>query len=325
MKLSSEECLVLAASAGDARMRLDQFLAAKVPQYSRSLLGKFIKSGAITTHEGRRLKPAQLLTGTEVLHLVVPPKTPSNMKAENIALDIVYSDEHLAVINKHAGLIIHPGAGAYEGTLCNALLYHFPDMVVGNVQRPGIVHRLDKDTSGLIVIAKTETAHRHLSEQFKNRSVKKIYRVFCFGEFLETKFDLKTGHARHLRNRLRFSTKLSQESCNGQNVRFAHTSFRVEKNSFGLAMLTAELHTGRTHQIRAHLADIDHPLLGDDLYGGKRALSARVPDDLRGAIDELKGQALHAETLGFTHPISKEPLHFTSKLPPHLARISSSF
>ena len=244
------------------------------------------------------------------------------MKAENIALPIIFSDEHIAVVNKPAGLITHPGAGVHNGTLCNALLYHFPGMVVGNAERPGIVHRLDKDTSGVMVVAKTEEAHRHLSEQFKDRRVEKIYRALCYGEFVETAFELKTGHARHQHNRLRFSTKISLEKCHGSHVRIAHTSFFVEKSQFGLSMLTAILHTGRTHQIRAHLADIDHPLLGDEIYGGKRVISGRVPEDLRAAIGELKGQALHAEVLRFFHPKYGEKLSFTVEPPEPFLRVA---
>jgi 23S rRNA pseudouridine1911/1915/1917 synthase len=325
VKQNSERHLVIAASPSDARVRVDQFLVAKMPQYSRSLITKFIRQGAITTGDGMLVKPAHVVMGGELFHFILPAKTAATMQAEEIPLAIVYSDDHIAVINKPSGLVVHPGAGVQSHTLCNALLHHFPGMSIGNVERPGIVHRLDKDTSGIMVIAKTEQAHRHLSAQFKDRRVEKSYRALCFGEFAATSFDLKTGHARHHHNRLRFSTKLSLEKLNGMNVRLAHTSFRVEKCRFGMSLLTATLHTGRTHQIRAHLADIDHPLLGDDLYGGKRIISERVPEDLRNAIDALQGQALHAETLIFCHPKTLEQLSFTAELPAAFARITEFF
>lgn len=307
--------LEITASIDDAHKRVDQFLVLKMPAYSRSLIGKFIKAGAVTTRDGNRIKASQIIAGNEHFVVAVPRPEAASMKAQNIALDIVYSDDHLAVINKPAGLVIHPGAGVSDGTLCNALLYYFPGMTIGNIERPGIVHRLDKDTSGLIVIAKTEAAHRILSADFKERRVEKAYRMFCHGVPRATSFELKTGHARHPHYRLRFTTKISVDRCRGAEVRFAHTSFTVVAKAFGVAELKAVLHTGRTHQIRAHLADIDLPLLGDDLYGGKRALPSRMPDVMRAAIENLRGQALHAETLAFTHPITKEQLSFTAALP----------
>jgi 23S rRNA pseudouridine1911/1915/1917 synthase len=325
MKSDNAPRLIITASIEDARVRVDQFLAAKMPHLSRSLISKFIKLGSITTHDGLAIKPSQLVVGSEQFYFTQPARTTSAMKAEPIPLPIIFSDEHIAVVDKPAGLVTHPGAGVNNGTLCNALLYHFPGMTVGNVERPGIVHRLDKDTSGLIVIAKTEEAHRNLSEQFKDRRVEKMYRALCHGEFDETRFELKTGHARHHHHRLKFSTKLSLEKCDGAHVRLAHTSFRVEKSRYGFTMLIAHLHTGRTHQIRAHLADRDHPLLGDELYGGKRVISAQVPEGLRLAIGALHGQALHAEALHFYHPKTGEHLKFTVEPPEHFLRVVRFF
>lgn len=317
--------VIITACADHARMRVDQFLVMQLPDYSRSLIAKFLKAGAITTRDGLDVKASQLINGTEEFIFARPTPTISGMLAQPLPLDIIYSDDHIAVINKPSGMITHPGAGVKDGTLCNALLHYFPGMAIGNALRPGIIHRLDKDTSGLIVVAKTEMAHRILSEDFKERRVKKNYRILCHGTFIEQAFMLKTGHARHPHHRLRFTTKIPLDKCHGQNVRMAHTDFVVVKNYLGIALLTAQIHTGRTHQIRAHLADIDHPILGDEIYGGKRALPSRAPEILRASVAELKGQALHAERLSFAHPITKEALNFFVPPPKDFSRVERIF
>lgn len=307
------------ARAQDKSERVDQFLTKMLPDHSRSSIAKLIKAGAVTRN-GVSIRPSQLVTGNEIFTVAVPKKPSCYMEAQDLPLDILYSDEHCAVVNKPAGMVAHPGAGVKDGTLCNALLFHFPELNLGNMERPGIVHRLDKETSGLLVIAKTESALRKLSEAFKERRVSKTYLAFAFGEFSESSFELKTGHIRHPHNRLKFFTKVLASPT----VRFAHTSFTVLQSRFGMALLNANLHTGRTHQIRAHLADIDHPLLGDALYGGARSMN-KAPEELKMAIAALNGQALHAESLAFPHPASGEVLYFTAPLPPHLERIAHFF
>lgn len=302
-------------------MRLDAFLALSLGQ-SRAQATKLIKDGMVLT-QGRCLKPSYAVQTADTFCIEQPTKKPSSMIAENIALDILWSDEHIAVINKPQGMVVHPGAGVFQGTLCNALMYHFPDMTIGNTERPGIVHRLDKDTSGVMVVAKTQTAHQILSEDFKERRVKKIYRAFCHGVFRKNALSLITGHKRHPHNRLRFSTKLEPPTKASCGVRLAHTDFVVKKQAFGIVELECILHTGRTHQIRAHLADIGHPLVADVLYGGVRTLSATLPHDLVELVQHLPGQALHAEALHFVHPLSREPLVFTAPLPHALATLSA--
>jgi 23S rRNA pseudouridine1911/1915/1917 synthase len=270
------------ASLYDAGMRTDAFLAKKLT-LSRAQISTLIKAGHVMA-SGKIIKPSQLVLGKETFLVVFPKKEGGKLSAQAIPLDVLFSDAHLIIINKPVGLVVHPGAGAKDNTLCNALLFHFPDMEVGNTERPGIVHRLDKGTSGIMVIAKTHMVHQKLGDDFKHRRIKKIYRAFCFGEIVETKFDLVTGHMRHPYNRLKFFTKIAAPKIPSANVRLAHTSFEVVSKAYGISQLKAILHTGRTHQIRAHLSDNDHPLLGDELYGGKRLLSKLVPDNLAHAI-----------------------------------------
>lgn len=305
----------------DQGMRLDAFLAMALGQ-SRAQVSKLIKDGMVLI-QGRCTKPSYAVQPADAFSIEHPQKKPSSMIAENIALDILWSDEHIAVINKPRGMVVHPGAGVAHGTLCHALLYHFPEMTIGNTERPGIVHRLDRDTSGVMVVAKTQTAHQILSEDFKQRRVKKIYRAFCHGVFRKNAISLITGHKRHPHNRLRFSTKLAPPTKASFGVRLAHTDFVVKKQAFGISELECILHTGRTHQIRAHLADIGHPLVADVLYGGVRNLSATYPHDLVELVHHLPGQALHAEALHLVHPISQEPLVFTAPLPKALAALSA--
>lgn len=304
----------------DAGLRLDSCLAAKLQGYSRSEIARYIKMGFIRV-DGQQVKPSLSLVGNEEVSFFKPDIKPASLSPKNIPLDILYSDDAIAVINKQAGLVVHPGAGVND-TLCHALLYYFPDMMICDEKRPGIVHRLDKDTSGAMVIAKTKEAHQFLSTEFKSRCVKKIYRAWCWGNIEFDKMEFKTGHVRHPHNPLKFFTGLSVPKAPNPAVRFAHTSIAVERRSKDLSEILATLHTGRTHQIRAHMADNGHPLLGDQLYGGKRTMPKDFDEELKQAILELNGQALHAEHLSFIHPITKEPMAFDAPLPAHLRTIA---
>lgn len=311
----------IAATIEDKGQRFDQFLTKQLA-IPRAQVGKLIKSCAILCDE-KPIKASQLILGHEIF-AVTPPETVQLLVPENIALDILYSDDDIAVINKPVGLVVHPGAGIKTGTLCHALLYHFPKLLEAGGDRPGIVHRLDKDTSGVMVVAKNAQALAKLSEDFKERRVKKTYRTLAWGEIKEFCFELKTGHARHATNRLRFTTKLSVPEVPTPHVRMAHTSFKVLKRGFGLTELSAIIHTGRTHQIRAHLSDIDHPLVGDALYNGKREISGKVSPKLKEALLSFKAQALHSERLEFNHPKTNEPMSFSAPIPDILARASEN-
>ncbi|MCA9507104.1 MAG: RluA family pseudouridine synthase [Myxococcales bacterium] len=306
----------------DAGMRVDVFLSAQCPDFSRAQIGQFIKDGLVTINN-RSIKASYKLMGGEPVCMMPPPPEISHIEPQALPLDILYSDDEIAVINKPKGLVVHPGAGVKTGTLCHALLYHFPSMMAHNQERPGIVHRLDKDTSGVIVIAKTPHALRILSQDFKDRAVNKFYRAFAYGEMQSTRFDLKTGHARHPHNRLRFFTRLPVPKIASSNVRMAHSAFEVQAQKHGVCSLKVKLYTGRTHQIRAHLADMNHPLLGDHLYGGARSLNKLAPIELVKAIDLLCGQALHAETIEFSHPKTRKLMSFTAPLPSQLMAIEN--
>lgn len=308
------------ANTNDKGQRVDAFLATKLENHSRAQVAHLIKDGLVSIGD-RPVKASYKITGTEIFHVHSRARVPSSMKPENIALDILFSDDQIAIINKPVGLVVHPGAGIKTGTLCHALLYHFPEMALGNQERPGIVHRLDKDTSGVMVVAKSGKSLQVLSQDFKDRKVHKIYRAFAFGELDEERFELITGHARHPHNRLRFFTGLPVPAASSHHVRLAHSAFLVEKRRYGISSLKVTLHTGRTHQIRSHLADINHPLLGDHLYGGNRALSKNVPPALVEAIAQLQGQALHAETIEFPHPKTREMMSFSAPLPKELTSI----
>jgi 23S rRNA pseudouridine1911/1915/1917 synthase len=310
------EPLFINTKSTDAGLRLDSFLASRLPDFSRSQINKIIKSSLVSINN-QVLKSSYKLLGHGVICVQLPAAQESELEAINLSLDIIFCDDDIAVINKRAGMIVHPGAGVREHTLVNGLLYEFPKMEVGGVIRPGIVHRLDKDTSGLIVVALTHKAHEGLSSAFKNREVIKIYRAFCYGE-PEPSFELKTGHMRHPFNKLKFFTALPPPLCASSKVRMAHSSFKRLKSACGISELKAHIFTGRTHQIRAHLADNNYPLLGDSLYGGTRALKKEMPSELKEAINNLSGQALHAEHLSFAHPITKKLLNFIAPLPPKL-------
>lgn len=312
---------IIKVSPENTGSRLDVFLASAVSGQSRAQITKLIKMGLV---KGPfiTLKPSQLVSCGENYQIEIPKLVNTSLTPQEIPLEILFSDEHIAVINKPQGLVVHPGAGVYENTLCHALLHYFPDMEIGNAQRPGIVHRLDKDTSGVMVIAKHQRAHQILSDAFKARCVKKIYRAFCHGLVEKKSFELITGHVRHPYNRLRFFTGLAAPKSVGGNVRLAHSSFVVCKTAAHITELLVLIKTGRTHQIRAHLSDIGHPLLGDVVYGGKKELLKSTPLALSEAVTNLNGQALHAESLEFSHPITKELMTFTAPLPQNLSVIS---
>jgi 23S rRNA pseudouridine1911/1915/1917 synthase len=323
--MTGEEALIrICAETTDAGSRLDLFLTKKLPPFSRAQIAKLIKGGHVTAKEAP-IKAAQLILGHENFWISLPKKELGGIIPKLLPLEIVFSDEHIAVINKPSGLAVHPGAGIQTDTLCNALLYHFPDIHIGHTLRPGIVHRLDKDTSGLMVVAKNDVAHRILSDDFKHHRIKKRYRAFCFGEIDLDRFSLITGHVRHPYNRLRFFTGIPVPKKPTKNLRLAHTDIEVLRRRFGMSEVCAYLHTGRTHQIRAHLADRGYPLLGDKLYGGRRSLSPTIPQELHLAIASLKGQALHAEGLEFKHPLTKSSLDFNVPLPKDLALLSHIF
>ena len=236
----------------------------------------------------------------------IPPPEPVDHAPENIPLDFLYQDEDLAVINKPAGMVVHPAPGNYTGTLVNALLFHCPDIgqINGDI-RPGIVHRLDKDTSGVMVVAKNSVTHEHLSGQFKERSIKKEYLAIVHGRMADDSGSISLPIGRHPTQRKKMST-LSRVG------RSAETLWRVETQYEGFTLLRLDLKTGRTHQIRVHCSAIHHPVVGDPLYGGRRwsAIPGSVSDKVRHLLKGVKRQMLHARQLTLRHPTSGESLTF---------------
>ena len=321
MTSSSPQILETAAPAG----RLDRALAQAFPQMSRSRFQSLIAEGMVTVEGAVATDGGRKLKGGEALRVTVPPAAPAEPQAETIELAIVYEDAHLIVIDKPAGLVVHPGAGHQIGTLVNALIAHCGDSLsgIGGVKRPGIVHRLDKDTSGLLVVAKTDTAHHGLSEQFaahgRDGRLKRAYLALVWGAPERHHGTVSAGLGRSSANRQKMAVSSSKAA------REAITHYEVLKR-FGkppvASLLRCELETGRTHQIRMHMAHIGHPLLGDATYGaGFKASRSTLPEVARNSLKLLNRQALHATILGFEHPVTGKPLYFESPAPADLANL----
>ncbi|HKG61993.1 MAG TPA: RluA family pseudouridine synthase [Pyrinomonadaceae bacterium] len=287
-----------------AGTRLDTHLASQIEGWSRARLQRLIENEDVLVN-GKTAKPSyKLREGDEIeVELVASPI--DIFTPENIPLDIVYEDETLVVVNKPAGLVVHPAAGAPSGTLANALAYHFQKLP-GTGVRPGIVHRLDRDTSGLLVVAKTDAALENLSDQFRDRSVYKSYVALVHGRVLSNSGKIEQPLARDPSNRTRMAVVRAG--------RYALTLYRVRRAFDRFTLLDVELKTGRTHQIRVHLAWLKHPVVADETYGGGRDNTIRDPR-LRARIRGLNRHFLHAEKLGFKHPATGEFVKFESALP----------
>src|SRR5215813_8671000 len=287
--------------------RLDAYLASQFEGWSRARLKRLIENEDVLVN-GKIAKPSYKLRAQDEIEVeLVAPETDS-FAPENIPLDIVYEDETLAVVNKPAGLVVHPAAGTPSGTLANALAYHFQKLP-GTGVRPGIVHRLDRDTSGLLVVAKTDAALENLADQFRDRSVYKSYVALVHGRVLSSSGKIDQPLARDPSNRTRMAVVRA-----GRN---ALTLYRVRRAFDRFTLLDVELKTGRTHQIRVHLAWMKHPVVGDETYGGGRDNTIQDPR-LRAGIRALNRHFLHAEKLGFKHPATGEFVKFESSLPPEL-------
>ncbi len=291
--------------------RLDQVLATLVPQQSRSQLQRLIKDGRVSVDSRPQVKVSTPVQAGQTIDLDIPPPEPTTTPPQDLPLDIVYEDEDLLVINKAAGMVVHPAAGHGEGTLVNALLHHVQDLSgIGGEQRPGIVHRLDRGTSGLMVIAKNNETHEALSRQFHDREVEKEYIALIWGV-------LRAGHriedpiGRDPMHRKKMTTKRAVRA------RTAVTRITWAEHFPGLALVGVAIATGRTHQIRVHLSSIGHPVVGDALYGG---IHRRVPLELR-AVQKLDRPFLHAAKLAFTHPRDGRAMKFESPLPEDLVKV----
>jgi 23S rRNA pseudouridine1911/1915/1917 synthase len=292
-----------------AGQRLDAFLATQLPVLSRSALQRLIEEGQVLV-DGRQPRCSFKLEGSEQVLVTVPPPIPTTPQAESIPLAVVYEDRDLIVVEKPAGMTVHPGAGVASGTLVNALLAHCSDLSgVGGELRPGIVHRLDKGTSGLLVAAKHDIAHRGLAEQFAAHSIKRLYWALIYGSPAEETGKISGIIGRHPTERLR----LSGTARHGKP---AVTNWRVLERFGTASLVQLRLETGRTHQIRVHLSEAGMPLLGDPLYPDGGRFNNLKDTRLKGVIAHLGRQALHARVLGFVHPVSGQYLEFQSEPPP---------
>lgn len=309
------------AAAADAGGRLDRLLAAALPQFSRSRLKALIEEGRVRCAGATIAEPAYRVKLGQRFAIFIPEALPATPVAQSIALSVVYEDEDVIVIDKPAGMVVHPAPGSAEGTLVNALLAHCGASLagIGGVRRPGIVHRLDKDTSGLMVVAKTEAAHAALTRQFAARTVERAYDAVVWGVPRPAEGEIEGNIGRSPRNRKKMAVL-------AHGGRPALTRYRVIRR-FGPAtakgaspaasLVECRLATGRTHQIRVHMAHRGHPVIGDSVYGGgiTGARRSAVGADACEAIRRLGRQALHARTLGFSHPRTGETLRFESALP----------
>lgn len=284
-------------------LRLDVVAAELFPTYSRSRLSEWIKSGKLLL-DGAQVRPRDTVFGGQQLSLDVELETQTLAEPEDIALDVLYEDEHLLVINKPVGLVVHPGAGNHSGTLVNALMFRYPE--AAQLVRAGIVHRLDKDTSGVMVIARTIEAQTALVEQLSARDVHRQYVAVVAGSLVAggtADFPID----RHPRDRLKMGVR--------EDGKEAITHYRLRERFRAHTVLECRLETGRTHQIRVHMAHLKQPIIGDQLYGGSLKLPRGATEELVAALRGFKRQALHAEVLEFSHPVTGEPVRCTAPLP----------
>lgn len=296
----------------EAGERLDAYLAARINDWSRSRIQRLIEEGDVLIG-GLTSKSSYKLRVADEIEVELTPLASTEFTPENIPIEVIYEDDELVVVNKPAGLVVHPAAGLPSGTLANALAFHFQQLSThAGAVRPGIVHRLDRDTSGLVLVAKTEAAHEQLADQFRAREVFKSYVALVHGRLEQESGSIDQPIARDPRNRTRMAVV--------RGGRPSLSLYRVRRSYDRFTLLDVQIKTGRTHQIRVHLQWLKHPVVGDALYGDGRDKTVQDPQ-LRARINALHRQFLHAEQLGFRHPRTDERLRFTAPLPDKLAKL----
>lgn len=312
MKMGGIQTIEVRLEPAHAGWRLDRALAAAVPTLSRERLKALIRSGAVEAAGSAVRDPALKVRGDEALSVAVPEPRPAHNEPQDIPLAIVFEDEHLLVVDKPAGLVVHPAAGNLDGTLVNALLHHCGGSLsgIGGVARPGIVHRIDKDTSGLLVVAKTDVAHEGLAKQFAAHSIDRRYLAIVNGVPRASHGTVDAPLARSSANRKKIAI------VEGNRGKRAVTHWKRLELLNEAALVECRLETGRTHQVRVHMASLGHPLLGDPVYGRSGRTHGKVLKELGFAR-----QALHAAELGFTHPVTKNRLSFSSPMPPDMQEL----
>lgn len=291
-------------SAEEADQRIDTYLAGELQTLSRSYLQKILKNGGVLVNQ-KAVKANYRIREEDQIHLTIPEDQEPDILPEDIPLDILYEDEELLVVNKPKNMVVHPAAGHYEHTLVNALMYHCQGHLSGinGVLRPGIVHRIDKDTTGALVVCKTDLAHQSLAAQLAVHSITRRYRAILHGNLPEDTYTFESTIGRH-------PTDRKKMAANVRNGKPAITHVRVLERLKGFTYVECSLETGRTHQIRVHLSQAGHPLLGDPLYGPKKC-----------PFSNLEGQTLHAMTLGFLHPTDNKYMEFTAPLPDYFEKL----
>jgi 23S rRNA pseudouridine1911/1915/1917 synthase len=319
-KIVTEKIIQIEISEGKKKERIDTFLAHTVENATRSRIQKLIKADCVAAN-GKIVKPNYLVCPGDKIILTIPTQPrPEETEAEDIPLNIVYEDEYLLVVNKPAGMVAHPSLGNYSGTLVNALLHYTKKLSSfnGSPIRPGIVHRIDKETSGLLLIAKDEWTHAQLAKQFANHTIDREYWAICWGKFKNSKGEVIGNIARSTKDRKIFTVHESEG-------KHAHTFYEVVKEFDFCSLIKLKLKTGRTHQIRVHMAHIKHPILGDPTYGGRKIVYGYELPKIKARVENLleimQRQALHAKTLGFIHPHTKEKLFLESELPEDFIRL----
>ncbi len=309
--MSDGSAFTINIEKSDAGLRLDSVVCAHTTEISRSQISALIKNGAIRVDNNIK-KPGYKVKAGETISGVISFQESAKLQPEPVPIHILYEDDHLMVLNKPPGLVVHPSPGHYTATLVHGLLFHCPDIKdIGDEQRPGIIHRLDKDTSGLLVVAKTPTAHKRLSLQFQNRTIRKRYLALVWGRMEADSGQITFPIGRHYRDRKKMS-------INSPTGRIAETLWEVKKQFFRAALLFLNLKTGRTHQIRVHCAAIGHPVLGDVIYGRKKNTILKRSD---GNEILIRRQMLHAWKIAFQHPLENRPLNFRAPVPEDMRAI----
>ena len=305
------------ASKGQSALRVDKFLMNMIENTTRNKIQQAAENGSILVNDVAVKSNYKVKAGDVVRLVLAHPTYEQLLTPENIPLDIVYEDDQLLVINKPAGMVVHPGHGNYSGTLVNALAYHFENLPMNSSERPGLVHRIDKDTTGLLVVAKTEHAMAYLTKQFAEKTSEREYVALVWGNIEEDEGTVEGNIGRHDTNRMRMAVHESDEKG-----KHAVTHYKVLERFGYVTLVSCQLETGRTHQIRVHMKHIGHTLFNDERYGGDSILKGTTFTKYKQFVDNcfkvLPRQALHAKTLGFEHPITKEFLRFDTPIPQDL-------
>ncbi len=318
-KLISEKKFRFEITEGKKKERLDLFLANSIENSSRTKIQKLLKAGFVLVN-GKTAKPNYKVIPKDVVEVTIPvTPRPEKTEAEDIPLNIVYEDKDIIVLNKPPGIVVHPSLGNYTGTLVNALLHHTKELsLLNEPARAGIVHRIDKDTSGLLIVAKDEWVHAQLAKQFANHSIERTYIAICWGIFKEHKGEVIGNITRSKKDRKIFTVSFSEG-------KHAHTFYEVIEEFEFASLVKLNLKTGRTHQIRVHMSYINHPVFGDPTYGGRKIVYGASLPKIKNRVDNLLSvisrQALHAMSIGFVHPRSNKKLYFDSSLPADMQNV----